>query len=82
MSNMKDKYTKRYDEMKDTLEELPYMMTVYRNNAEISDAFWHALSNRVRSADDPEWRAFLEETKDKLRHVFDTTAVQQRDFSR
>jgi hypothetical protein len=54
MSNMEDKYTKRYDEMKDTLEELPNMMIVYRNNAEISDVFWHALSNKVRSTDDPE----------------------------
>ncbi|KNG47017.1 spindle pole body-associated protein sad1 [Stemphylium lycopersici] len=85
MSNMEDKWSKRLDEMHATLEvlqeQLPDMLIMRRHNDgsfEISDNFWHALLSKARSNSDPEWASYLEETKEKLRDLFDPTAWKER----
>ncbi|KAF1942996.1 hypothetical protein EJ02DRAFT_421618 [Clathrospora elynae] len=86
MSNIEDKYNKRLEDMRKTIQELtqqlPNNMIVRRHedgSTEITDDFWRALTSKARSnIDDPEWFRYLEDNKAKLRDLFDTSTAQER----
>jgi SUN domain-containing protein 1/2 len=83
MANMENRNDKRFQGMRETIDELkkelPGVMIIRRHqdgSAEITDEFWRALTAKAHS--DPEWTKFLEDTKAKLAILFDNAAHSER----
>jgi SUN domain-containing protein 1/2 len=89
MSQIEQRNVKRMESMRELFEELkqelPDLMVVKRyedGSSEISDDFWRALTSKAKSAvrSDPEWVAFLTDTKEKLDALLDNQAHNERTY--